>query len=260
MAGTLIAGDVECILVIPCYNEAKRLPSDSFQEFLSRPSNIGFLFVNDGSTDDTIAVIEALHEQFPDRVDTLSLARNSGKAEAVRSGMQQAIQMRGVKYVGFWDADLATPLEEGPRLLAQLIEKPGVEIVLGSRVRLLGRSIHRSPMRHYSGRIFATLASRSLSIPVYDTQCGAKIFRVTPVLSEILAKPFHSRWTFDVEMLARYLNLDPAGIDHAASNIYEEPLRRWEDARGSKLKLRDAFLALIDLLVIRRTYFTKRSR
>ena len=80
--------------------------------------------------------------------------------------------------VGYFDADLATPVAELERLLAVIGKDPQLEAVLASRVALLGHSIQRKPTRHYLGRLYATAASLALGVAVYDTQCGAKLFRV----------------------------------------------------------------------------------
>jgi glycosyltransferase involved in cell wall biosynthesis len=257
MNNTLLSGNRSCTLVIPCYNEEQRLPLAALRVFLEQTSEIRFLFVNDGSSDGTLALLRTFEKEFPASVDVLDMPRNQGKAEAVRCGMLRAIEVHHAVYTGFWDADLATPLSELPRLLHLLVSKDEVEILLGSRVRLLGRFVSRKPMRHYSGRVFATLASLTLSLPIYDTQCGSKLFRVTPAIREMLATPFHSRWIFDVEMLARFLRAHASDTDRGAGKIYEEPLQQWEDVGGSKLKPQDSFKALGDLLLIRRTYFSK---
>ncbi len=102
------------IVVVPCFNEANRIDTRQFQEFAAGCQSIRFLFVNDGSTDGTLGVLERLHAVAQDRFRFVHLSRNSGKAEAVRHGMLTALRERP-QYVGFWDADLATPLDEIPR-------------------------------------------------------------------------------------------------------------------------------------------------
>jgi dolichyl-phosphate beta-glucosyltransferase len=245
-----------CIIVVPCYNEADRLNADAFRAYLESPASASVLFVNDGSTDQTLALLERLAEEMPAKVRVLDKQPNSGKAEAVRYGMLQALNTPDVAYVGFWDADLATPLEAVADLLGVLTSVPKVEIVLGSRVRLMGRHIERQPARHYLGRVFATFASIILGLPLYDTQCGAKLFRVTPSLIKIIDRPFLSRWIFDVEMIARFVRLHP---DDRQINelIYEFPLYCWRDIPGSKLRSRDFFRAIGELWTIKRTYFSR---
>jgi dolichyl-phosphate beta-glucosyltransferase len=79
--------------------------------------------------------------------------------------------------------------------------------------------------RHYLGRLFATVASQVLHLPVYDTQCGAKLFRVTDDARAIFAQPFSVNWTFDVEIIARVQALRPEAKRPSGSNvIYELPL------------------------------------
>ena len=79
------------------------------------------------------------------------------------------------------------------RLLA-VMQATGADLLLGSRVAMLGRDIHRSMVRHYLGRAFATAASIVLDLRVYDTQCGAKLIRRSAALLEALDEPFTSRW------------------------------------------------------------------
>jgi hypothetical protein len=185
-----------------------------------------------------------LRQKQPRRVLTLRLGTNVGKAEAVRRGVQLAMRRRA-SLVGYWDADLATPLDAIPRFRAVLAERPELLLVMGSRVALLGRNIRRRWRRHLLGRAFATAASLVLGLPVYDTQCGAKLFRVTAATAEVFRRPFSSRWIFDVEVLARLTKKSDA-----PAAIYEYPLERWQDVNGSRLKPADFFAAAIDLVVI----------
>ena len=155
------------------------------------------------------------------------------------------------EFVGFWDADLATPLAAVQDFVGVLDANPQIEIVMGARVKLLGRHVDRYPFRHYSGRLFATAASLALNLAVYDTQCGAKIFRVTPGTREAFRAPFGSRWVFDVELLARYIAF--MGKD-AANHIYELPLMTWIDVPGSKVRPWHGVQAIWDIARIWRQY------
>jgi glycosyltransferase involved in cell wall biosynthesis len=235
------------MIVVPCYNEEHRLPTDQFLEFLCH-SQVCFVFVDDGSRDRTFYRLEGLRAGNEDRVFVLRLPANRGKAEAVRAGLNLALD-QNADYIGFWDADLATPLDAIPQFLAVSAAKPEIVMVFGSRVKLLGRKVHRKTSRHYLGRVFATVVSSMLRLPIYDTQCGAKIFRVRPKTRELIADPFLSRWVFDVELIARYIRqLGSAQL--AAQGIYEFPLDVWEDVGGSKIRPFDFLAALRDIVLI----------
>ncbi len=93
-----------------------------------------------------------------------------------------------------------------------------------------------------------------LRLPVYDTQCGAKIFRVTPELASVLSQPFISRWVFDVEIIARFIALNHGDTSVLHDSIYEYPLERWEDVAGSKVKPGDFLLEFLDIMRIRLKY------
>src|SRR5947208_3052137 len=101
-------------------------------------------------------------------------------------------------------------------------------------------------------RFGATLISQTLGLAVYDTQCGAKLFRATDALRSAFGKPFLSRWIFDVEILARFV--ESWGRDAVARAVYEYPVTRWRDVKGSKVKTNDFLRALRDLGKIRRAY------
>ena len=239
--------DVATIVVVPCYNEASRLDLTAFDAFIACCADVSLLFVDDGSTDDTPLLIERLRQRRPRRVLTLRLGTNVGKAEAVRRGMQLAIRRRAAM-AGYWDADLATPLDAISRFQSVLEERPEVLLVMGSRVALLGRQIRRRWRRHLLGRAFATAASFVLGLPVYDTQCGAKLFRVTPQTMELFRQPFGTRWIFDVEILARIVKASSVMSQCAAAEVlYEYPLERWHEVYGSRLKSMDFFVAAFDL-------------
>jgi glycosyltransferase involved in cell wall biosynthesis len=231
-------------IVVPCYNEALRLPIGDFQKFLSQ-SRVRFVFVDDGSRDNTIQRLEELRAGHEDRVTVLQSPRNQGKAAAVRQGITFALE-QDAAYVGFWDADLATPLDAIPQFLAVFAARPDLDMVFGSRVKLLGRHVHRRASRHYLGRVFATVVSIMLRLPIYDTQCGAKIFRVNPDTRILWAEQFHTKWIFDVELLARYIRRI-GSPETAGKKIYEFPLDCWEDVGGSKVKPLDFLIAFRDV-------------
>ncbi len=239
-------------LVVPCFNEAHRLDVNTFRAFQLPGEAIEFLFVNDGSTDSTQQVLESFGSE---RFAVLNLERNRGKAEAVRRGFVQAIQ-QSPDYVGFWDADLATPLSELPAFVEIMESRPEIEMVFGARVRLLGRDIIRRSSRHYFGRVGATLISSTLGLAIYDTQCGAKLFRCSETLREVFSTPFLSRWIFDVEIIARFVQR--WGRARVAQALYEYPVTQWHDVKGSKVKSRDFVRALRDLWKIHRAYNARR--
>lgn len=252
---TYTVGD-PCCVVIPCYNEAYRLPTNEYKKYFNAVKNhdIRFLFVNDGSRDRTLDVLSVLRDQYPEQVDVLDLQPNRGKAEAVRQGMLKVIASGRAQVTGFWDADLATPLPQIEDLLSVLASNPELELIFGSRVRLLGRDIQRKAVRHYLGRCFATVVSQLLRLPIYDSQCGAKLFRMNRDLRKVLARPFQSRWVFDVEILTRYLELHGGDVEQMRTRIYEYPLPKWTDVAGSKVHPIDFFRSFGEVAAIYSQY------
>ncbi len=233
-------------IVVPCFDEEHRLDRDRFVA-LAREPGVSLLFVDDGSRDGTRSVLEALRAREP-TIDVLALEKNGGKGEAVRRGMLHALS-GGFPVVGFADADLSTPPEELVRLLGE-VERTGRDVVVGSRVLMIGRNIVRKNSRHYLGRVFATIASKILEMPFYDTQCGAKFFRDVPALREALSTPFTSRWAFDIELLGR-LRIGTRDVPGLGDDAFlEVPLETWVDVADSKLRFGGMARTLVDLAKI----------
>jgi dolichyl-phosphate beta-glucosyltransferase len=216
-------------IVVPCFNEEKRLALSDFKNFSQR-TQIGFILVNDGSTDNTLKILNENLNSFSN-FKILNLEQNVGKAEAIRLGMKSIIDSPELEYVGFWDADLATPLIEIEKMLNYFQEDSRLTLVMGSRIKRMGSHISRTHSRHILGRVFATTVSFMLSLPVYDTQCGAKIFK-SDRIRDIFNERFISKWIFDVEIIFRIKK-----ISNPIESILEHPLSQWADIEGTKLKL-----------------------
>jgi glycosyltransferase involved in cell wall biosynthesis len=242
------------VLVVPCFNEEARLHPQAFLDFSASHPAVRLLFVDDGSNDGTPGILDGMKAEVPDRVDVIRLAANQGKAAAVREGILAGLRLEP-DLVGFWDADLSTPLGAIDDFLAFAARRPEIDIILGSRVMLMGRDIRREAWRHYVGRVFATGVSLSLGLPVYDTQCGAKLFRANEATAAVFAKPFHSPWIFDVEAIARYLAV-PAwpGQPARRDRIYELAVATWHHVPGSKLRWTDFLRAAWELAYIHHAY------
>lgn len=238
-------------VVIPCYNEAARLNIASLSAFIDKHPHHCFLGVNDGSTDGTLALLQDISQKYPQQFIVFDMPQNSGKAEAVRQGLLYAVNIPGFDYYGYWDADFSTPLEEIDWFIYFSGGQLAHQLIMGTRVARLGANVERRILRHYLGRIFATVIANMLQIRIYDSQCGAKLIH-TSVVNEIFNRPFISKWFFDVEVLFRLLRNRQS--ESALPQILEVPLRTWFEIGGSKLKLRDFIKAPLELFRIYRHY------
>jgi dolichyl-phosphate beta-glucosyltransferase len=234
-------------LIIPCYNEFNRLQTS---EVINCVDNLDcvVVLVNDGSTDKTHQLLQQIALIRPDVIKVLHLEKNVGKGEAVRAGFNFAIS-QGANEVGFCDADFAVDYHDLARIFSKLDESSPTYGVIGSRVAVAGSTIKRSVFRHYFGRIFATLVSAILKQDIYDTQCGAKAFRINSITINVFSKPFHSRWAFDVEILGRINRLTRFESDR----IIELPLLRWIEQPGSKLTVFSRLTTALELFKIKRS-------
>jgi dolichyl-phosphate beta-glucosyltransferase len=236
-------------IVIPCYNEAKRLPLTEYESFLEETDQISICFVNDGSTDNTLAILQKICSKYNTKAHLVSYAKNAGKAEAVRRGVAFCNENSIFEYIGYFDADLSIPLTACFKLKSYLTN--GIEFSFGSRIMKIGSVIERSFKRHLIGRIIATVISNMLKMKVYDTQCGSKLF--TKDLSVYLFKdPFISKWLFDVELFFRMIK--KYGMEEALNKMIEVPLDRWINKDDSKVKITYFFKLWLDLFAINKKY------
>ena len=241
---------MKVVIIIPCYNEAERLDANKFIDYLSQNTHLHFIFVDDGSTDNTNLIINQIISKFYSLVSLLKNGTNKGKAESVRLGVIESYKM-DPDYVGFLDADLATPIEEIDNFLKIFKKDKTKDVVFASRIQLIGNEIKRKFFRHFIGRIFATCVSLLLKIQIYDTQCGAKIFS-KKICEAIFVERFISPWLFDVELFARLKNI--YGMEETIQMSYEHPISKWIDIDGSKVKPIFFLKAPFELLKIVRYY------
>lgn len=244
------------LLVIPCFNEERRWHREYWIDLAGLP-DVHWLFVNDGSSDRTAAILEELRHLA--NVDVLNLHRNTGKGEATRAGMLRGLNvgLSEFAHVGFMDADGAFSrgdVEATCKKSKELSMVADIDAVWSSRVALAGRDIQRSPARHYVGRVVATLLSVGADPLPYDTQAGLKIFRVSSDLRACLTNPFETRWLFEVELLARWKKMTGRSM-----RIWEEPLEFWKDVGGSKITGRESARIVRELWHVKRLQFRDRS-
>jgi glycosyltransferase involved in cell wall biosynthesis len=242
-------------IVIPAYKESARLPRllGDIRAYLqsSLPAasdlDVRFCVVDDGSPDDELAGTEAAVREvaLPESVGLLSVKPNRGKGAAIRAGFERGVN-NGFTYQGFMDADSSVTVAQLHRVLAYLVttgREIGLAGAIGSRVKMLGRSVDRNAIRHCTGRVFATFVALYFDHGVYDTQCGLKVFDAA-VLRRYLDAPIDSRWVWDTQLLLAML--------HGGERIHEIPID-WAETGHSKVSLlRDPLTMVRSLVKFRR--------
>jgi glycosyltransferase involved in cell wall biosynthesis len=226
-------------IIIPAYNEEKRLPSTlrTVGQFLKGRGWTGceVIVVDDGSSDGTASAVEEFSKTDA-AVRLLRNPGNRGKGYAVRNGMMEA----KCEWLLFSDADLSTPIEEVDKLLSAV--NAGVPIAIGSRAvdrSLIG--VHQPAFRERAGQLFNLAMRMALRLDIRDTQCGFKLFR-RDAARAIFSRQRLERFSFDAEILfiARKLG-------HRAVEV---PVR-WNHVDGTKVGMWSGAKAFLDLIEIR---------
>jgi dolichyl-phosphate beta-glucosyltransferase len=233
-------------IIIPCYNEGKRLQKNAFTNFLSTHEDAVLFFVNDGSLDNTSEILASVKSGSGNQVRVITLEKNAGKANAVRTGLVESVSENEFAYAGYLDADLSTSPEEFYRLFLLMKEKE-LDYIFGSRIKMINTSVKRSQFRHIAGRLIATAVDSKFKLGIYDTQCGAKCFK-SEVIRSVCNKPFITKWFFDVEIFLRIKKEAPD------AKGLEVPLQQWEDTPGSKINIFSFPSVLREIILLRSKY------
>ncbi|WP_430399965.1 glycosyltransferase [Flavobacterium sp.] len=223
-------------VVIPCYNEEERLQSDEFKEFVGKNLGYHLCFVNDGSKDNTLKMLNELSMGNEDRISVYNCEKNGGKAEAVRLGMLHLAKEQQFDYIGFLDADLATNFDDFQDLVTT-ITNSNFQIVSGSRMSRMGANITKESARAIISKTVNFIIRKTLNMEINDTQCGAKIM-TKEIIEKTFQTKFLTKWLFDVEIFMRMKKT--YGLQEAKEMICEQPLKRWIHADGSKLSMKDS--------------------
>jgi CheY-like chemotaxis protein len=223
-------------VVIPCYNEEERLLGGEFKTFVHKNLGYHLCFVNDGSKDDTLAVLEELRKGKEDYISIINCEDNGGKAEAVRLGMLHLAAQNQYDYIGFLDADLSTNFDDFQDLVTT-IAASDFKIVGGSRMNRMGATIAKGTTRLLVSKTINFIIRKTLRMDINDTQCGAKVMTVD-VINRTFQTKFLTKWLFDVEIFMRMKK--SYGLEIAKLSICEQPLKRWIHADGSKLSIKDS--------------------
>jgi glycosyltransferase involved in cell wall biosynthesis len=226
-------------IVIPAYNESARI-GHALEEVLrtldEKRWNAEVLVVNDGSTDNTAAIVEGFAAK-DSRVRLLQNPTNRGKGYSVRNGLLHG----SGNILMFTDADLSSPMAEAERLFAAI--RDGADVAIGSRwLERSRQTIHQPLYRQIFGRCFNLVTRMVMRLPFADTQCGFKAFR-RGAAQTIFQLQRIERWGFDPEILFIALK--------RGYNIREVPVTWGHDERSKISYLRDGIKMLEELVYVR---------
>jgi glycosyltransferase involved in cell wall biosynthesis len=236
--------ELKTYVIVPCYNEEQRLDTNYWNS-LTKSLDFQWIFVNDGSTDNTKSKLEEIKNKT-----TLNLEVNSGKAEAIRYGINYAMSRsdKNDLVTCYIDADSAFQANDVKRIFEIFKEKMiarQIDSVWASRVALAGRNIKRSTTRHHLARIIITIIGFVDKKIPYDPQTGFKIFYLNHKVKQVFENKFKTRWFFDIEILRRWERLTGSRMD-----IWEEPVIYWYEVGGSKVNKRQYLRIFKELLYI----------
>jgi dolichyl-phosphate beta-glucosyltransferase len=238
---TQLQAMLKTAIIIPCYNEEKRIQQELVAQLISA-TTVNVYLTNDGSTDGTAEVLDAIAQSIPERCFVINYAKNRGKANTIFEAANYLLAKEGYTHIGYFDADFSTPVEEVVRMLNRLNRKPD-KFLIGSRIKLLNNDINRKVYRHIIGRIIITIVNIKLKLGIYDTQCGAKLFPVE-IAKVAFSQSFRTSWLFDIEIFLRLQQ-------HGLLKLGEEfPLRVWNDVDGSKLSWKTSFKIIKEINIL----------
>ena len=234
------------IMVVPCFNEGSRLNIPYFRK-LSKIDMTQWVFINDGSEDDTEVLLKKLSKL--DNVDVITLSSNSGKSQAITSGLHFAFNSYvNIEFFGFLDADAAFSVYDVENMINTSQNLNRYDAFYSSRVKLAGRDIRRSNKRHIMARIITSIFGFFWADIPYDTQSGLKIFRNSSFIRSVFSEKFETRWFVDIEISTRYTKIMGKGL-----KVWEVPVTSWRDVPGSKIGFYESLRVSKEIIYILKT-------
>lgn len=236
------------VLLIPVYNESQRI-SKEFYKALALLQFQEIIFVDDGSSDNSRDAIDAILGNRKD-ITWLVNSKNMGKAESVRRAMIESLSKSQAVMITT-DADGAVDAEDIARIINIHKSKKNFNSIIlsGARVKLAGSEIARTPMRHWIGRLVATMVNILTSVDIYDPQSPLKVYDIDhQLLSNALKEKFKTKWFFEMELILRL----EKGTNHAINRvkIIEHPISKFTEVPLSNLKKRHIFLVVKEILIL----------
>ena len=241
---------IKFFIVVPCYNEEKRLDLNHFYQFSQQNKEYKILFVDDGSNDNTLDILKKLSFNS-ENIRYISYKKNRGKSYAVRTGVLNILDNNMVEntYIGFLDADLSISTEDIDKLYKTAILNPKLGFIYYMKNKKQYYS--KKYVRYLISNILKIMNNKLYNINIDDTQCGCKIFK-SKVAEIIFREEFNSKWLFDLEIFLRLIeNYTKTYLDDFTCGISN---KRIKYAEKSKIKTTIFLQVILDYITIYRRY------
>lgn len=235
---------MKVLLLVPVYNEEKRLNLDLLKDFHSA---CDICFLDDGSTDKTVELLQKFIASHT-RATMLKSQKNQGKGNILNWGyniLKTTGKLEKYDYLGYWDADLSAPFDNLQEMLRYLRQNQNVSALFGSRKISETSAIEQNFFRMILSSTYSLVSRTILGHSLKDSKCGAKLLSRNAA-AVAFGGMFINSWIFDLEIFYR---LRKAGMP-----VIEFPLLRWSYVKESRLGLGDIFLAFLALFQIKIKY------
>jgi dolichyl-phosphate beta-glucosyltransferase len=240
--------DTSIFLIVPCFNEEKRMDIEKFRKLLRQYENLEIVFVDDGSSDATPKIMSEFQKEF-ENATAIRLSENIGKANALRFGMNHVITLMNnnieSSWIGFTDSDAQISFVDVASALEKVWENSNVDEV-HSVFATRPRSLETPRFRKIVGLLIARFLRLGFKMDLpEDSQCGLKFFRLNKLLEESIQQKFETKWFFELELCLRFIRAS------FYPKVLEIPLTSLGDSVDSKVRLSSVVSIMRELLHIK---------
>jgi dolichyl-phosphate beta-glucosyltransferase len=199
-------------LIVPCYNEQHHLDATQYVDFSNRNPNFRLIFVDDGSQDRTVELLEGIQQAMEhDRVWILRLPQHRGRSEAIRRGVLLALstpflRSQDLGFIGVLDTRLDNPLNEINNTVLSMAGRDEIEVLVLKRRAMHGHAIEEGFVRRSIHTALSFVAIHAIELPINDIQSRVALLRYGRWLESVFSREFTHRSDCDLEILARTKN------------------------------------------------------